>query len=53
MKPEDITATILDLARRKFLYLEEDKVEVKKLIGTKEVTTYKLTFMPDPEAGSF
>ena len=53
MKPEDITATILDLARRKFLYLEEDKVEVKKLIGTKEVTTYKLTFMPDPEPGSF
>lgn len=53
MKPDDITATILDLARRKFLYLEEDKVEVKKLIGTKEVTTYKLTFMPDPEPGSF
>jgi uncharacterized membrane protein len=53
MKPDDITATILDLARRKFLYLEEDKVEVKKLIGTKEVTTYKLTFMPEPEPGSF
>ena len=53
MQPEDITATILDLARRKFIYLEQDTVEVKKLIGTKEVTTYKLTFMPHPEPSSF
>lgn len=52
MKPSDITATIMDLARRKFIYLQEDVVEVKKIIGTKEVTTYKLTFMEHPEPTS-
>ncbi len=49
MKAQDITATILDLARRKFLFLEEDTVQVRKLLGTKEVATYILSFLPAPE----
>ena len=53
MKAQDITATIMDLARRKFIYLDEEVIEVKKLLGTKEVTTYKLTFMEAPEPNSY
>ncbi|HWQ72768.1 MAG TPA: DUF2207 domain-containing protein [Desulfitobacteriaceae bacterium] len=49
MQARDITATILDLARRKFLSLEEDSFEVRKLLGSKRITTYRLTFMPAPE----
>ncbi len=49
IKAQDLTATILDLARRKFLYLEEDTREVRKFLGTKEVTTYLISFMPAPE----
>ncbi len=49
MQAQDITATIMDLARRQFLFLEEDRVEVRKLLGTKEVTTYLVSFMPPPE----
>lgn len=52
MKPQDITATILDLARRKFLHLQEETVEERKLLGTKEVTTYRLRFLPAPEASA-
>jgi Predicted membrane protein len=49
MKAQDITATILDLARRKFIYLEEQTVEERKLLGTKATTTYLLSFLPTPE----
>ena len=49
MKASDITATILDLARRNFLYLKEERVETRKLIGTKTTTTYLLEFLPVPE----
>jgi uncharacterized membrane protein len=49
MKAQDITATILDLARRKFIYLEEETVEERKLFGTKATTTYRLSFLPAPE----
>lgn len=49
MQANDITATIMDLARRQFLFLEEDTVQVKKLLGSKEVSTYLLSFMPPPE----
>jgi uncharacterized membrane protein len=49
MNANDITATIMDLARRQFLFLEEDTVQVRKLLGSKEVTTFRLSFMPAPE----
>ncbi|NLV15756.1 MAG: DUF2207 domain-containing protein [Syntrophomonadaceae bacterium] len=49
MNANDITATIMDLARRQFLFLEEDSVKVRKLLGSKEVTTFRLSFMPAPE----
>lgn len=49
MNANDITATIMDLARRQFLFLEEDTVRVRKLLGSKEVTTFRLSFMPAPE----
>lgn len=49
MQANDITATIMDLARRQFLFLEADTVQVKKLLGSKEVSTYLLSFMPPPE----
>jgi len=48
MKAQDITATILDLARRKFLYLQQETVEERKLIGKKTTTTYLLRFLPAP-----
>ncbi len=49
MQANDITATIMDLARRQFLFLEADTVQVRKLLGSKEVSTYLLSFMPPPE----
>ncbi|MDD2554419.1 MAG: DUF2207 domain-containing protein [Desulfotomaculaceae bacterium] len=52
MKANDITATIMDLARRQFLFLEEDTVQVRKLLGSKEVATFRLSFMPSPEPAS-
>jgi uncharacterized membrane protein len=52
MKANDITATIMDLARRKFLFLEEDTVQQRKLLGSKEVTTFLLSFLPAPEPAS-
>ncbi|KUG03349.1 hypothetical protein ASZ90_019235 [hydrocarbon metagenome] len=51
MKAQDITATILDLARRKFLRLDEDTIDVRRLLGTKEITTYRISFLPAPEPG--
>jgi uncharacterized membrane protein len=52
MNANDITATIMDLARRNFLFLEEDTVQQKKLLGSKEVTTFLLSFLPAPEPAS-
>lgn len=52
MNANDITATIMDLARRKFLFLEEDTVQQRKLLGKKEVTTFLLSFLPAPEPAS-
>lgn len=49
LKAQDMTATIMDLARRKFLFLEEDTAKVSRLIGSKEVKTYLLSFMPPPD----
>lgn len=49
MKAQDLTATMLDLARRKFLWFEEDTVQVAKLFGTKEKTTYRVSILPGPE----
>ena len=49
VKAQDITATMLDLARRKFLRIEEEYVERRNLWGTKEVKTYRLTFLPAPD----
>ncbi|HOB12102.1 MAG TPA: DUF2207 domain-containing protein, partial [Syntrophomonadaceae bacterium] len=48
----DITATIMDLARRKFLFLEEDTVQKRRFLGSKEVTTFLLSFLPAPEPAS-
>lgn len=52
MNANDITATIMDLARRQFLFLEEDTVQKRKFLGTKEVTTFLLSFLPAPEPAS-
>ena len=49
MNANDITATIMDLARRQFLFLEEDTVQKRRLLGSKEITTFRLSFMPAPE----
>lgn len=49
IQAHDLTATILDLARRKFLWLEEDTVQVSRLFGNKEISTYRLSFLPRPE----
>ena len=48
MNANDITATIMDLARRKFLFLEEDTVQKRRLQGTKKVTSFLLSFLPVP-----
>lgn len=53
IKPHDLTATILDLARRNFLSIEEERQEVRKVFGSREVKTYRLTFLPAPEPASF
>ena len=53
VQARDITATILDLARRKFLYLEEAALEVPKLLGSKEITTYRIKFLSAPEPAAF
>jgi len=49
MNTSDMTATIMDLARRKFLSLEEASVQAKKLFGDKEISTFRLNFLPAPE----
>jgi len=49
IKAHDLTATILDLARRKFLLIEEERQEVNKLFGSKEIKMYRLTFLDAPE----
>ncbi|MDD4169321.1 MAG: DUF2207 domain-containing protein [Desulfotomaculaceae bacterium] len=52
IKAQDLTATIMDLARRRFLSIEEERQEVRKMLGTREVKTYRLTFLPAPEPAS-
>ncbi len=49
MKAQDLTATLLDLARRRFIRLEQANVEVRRLIGSKEVETYRVVFLPPPD----
>lgn len=46
-KARDLTATILDLARRKYLVIEEEKVEKKGLFRKREENGYRLTLQPD------
>lgn len=48
LRGHDFTATILDLARRKFLRIEEERIHVSKVLGNKEVKTYRLTFLEVP-----
>lgn len=53
IKAQDLTATILDLARRKFLRIDEEIVERERfLLGTKKEETYRLTFVPAPDPAS-
>ncbi|MEQ8176381.1 MAG: DUF2207 domain-containing protein [Syntrophomonadaceae bacterium] len=52
MKAQDLTATILDLARRRFIRLDQETVEVRRLLGSKEVATYRVTFLPPPDPGA-
>ena len=49
IKPQDLTATILDLARRKFLRIDQELVEKNRLLfGKKKEEAYRLTFLPAP-----
>lgn len=43
VKTHDMTATLLDMARRGYLVIEQQLFEKKRLLGSKEVTTYRLT----------
>lgn len=52
IKAQDLTATILDLARRRFLRIEEAEAQVQNLWGSKQVKTYRLTFLPPPDPAS-
>lgn len=52
VEARDLTATILDLARRKFLRIDEETTEKKKLFGRKEETAYRLTFLDPPDPAS-
>ncbi len=49
MQTRDLTATILDLARRGFLQLREDVVEERRFLGTKTTNTFLVQFSPPPE----
>lgn len=39
---EDLMATIMDLARRKILFIQEERQMKKRLFGEKEVVTYRI-----------
>lgn len=53
IKTQDLTATILDLARRKFVRIDQEIIEKDRfLFGTKEEEAYRLTFLDAPDAGS-
>ncbi|NLZ28735.1 MAG: DUF2207 domain-containing protein [Firmicutes bacterium] len=43
VKSHDVTATLMDLARRGFIHIEQQMYEKKRLLGTKDVVTYLLT----------
>ena len=49
MQARDLTATIMDLARRRFIRLEAANIETKRLLGSKEVATYRVVFLPPPD----
>lgn len=51
IQTQDLTATIMDLARRKFLRIDEEMVEKRKLFGHKEIKVYRLTFLEAPAPG--
>lgn len=53
IKGRDLTATILDLARRKYIRIDEEIVEKDRfLFGTKKDEAYRLTFLPPPDPAS-
>jgi uncharacterized membrane protein len=43
VKTHDVTATLMDLARRGFIYIEQQMYEKKRLLGNKNIVTYLLT----------
>lgn len=49
IEPRDLTATIMDLARRRFLRIDEETIDKRKLFGSKEVKVYRLTFLDAPQ----
>ncbi|MGI6751651.1 MAG: DUF2207 domain-containing protein [Anaerovoracaceae bacterium] len=53
IKTQDLTATILDLARRKFLLLEEHTIHKEGFLGSKQTNTYRITFLPAPDPNIF
>lgn len=52
IKTQDLTATIMDMARRKFLRIDEETVEKRKLLGHREVKVFRLTFLGAPDRGT-
>lgn len=48
VRGHDLTATLLDLARRRFLRIDEEIVEVRKLLGSRTSKDYRLTFLDPP-----
>lgn len=48
---EDVTATLLDLVNRKVIGLERVVVDKRRLLGSKETTTYKLSLLPGKREG--
>ena len=40
VKTHDITATLLDLARRQYITIDQEVFNKKQLLGSKEITTY-------------
>jgi len=47
VKTHDITATLMDMARRRYITIEQQLYEQKRLLGTKDVTTYLLTLQKE------
>ena len=47
VKTHDITATLMDMARRGYITIEQQLFEQKRLLGSKDVTTYLLTLQKE------